>query len=145
GREIAPLDISIVAYLLLIGFFVLYAFYRRQQKLEAEERNPLLQVSMLSIKPLRAGLSVWAAQYVITAAVFFIIPVYLQMVLGLDALQTGIKILPLSVALILFSVIGTRLIIRFTPRQIIRSGQLLLVGGAVLLLGAIDPQLNNTL
>ena len=37
------------------------------------------------------------------------VPVYLQMTLGLDALQTGIRIFPLSISLILFSIFGTRL------------------------------------
>lgn len=145
GQPIAPLGISLVAYLLLLGFFILYMFYRRQQRLEAEGKNPLLQVSMLTIKPLRAGLAVLGAQYLITASSFFVIPVYLQMVLGLDALKTGVKILPLSVALIIFSVIGTRLIQKFTPRQIIRLGQSLLVFGALLLVGAINPQLKGFL
>lgn len=145
GKEIAPLGISLVAYLLIIGACILYAFYRRQQKLESNGGNPLLQVSMLSIKPLRAGLGVLSAQYLITAATFFVIPVYLQMVLGLDALKTGVKILPLSIALIIFSVLGTKLISRFSPRQIIRFGQVLLVFGALLLLGAINPELKGPL
>ena len=145
GQAIAPLGISLVAYLILIGIFVLYAFYRRQQKLEAADQNPLLQVSMLSIKPLRAGLAVLGSQYLITAATFFVIPVYLQMVLGLNALDTGIKIVPLSVALIVFSVLGTRLIVRFTPKNIIRMGQVLLIFGALLLVGAINPELKGLL
>lgn len=145
GVAITPLGISIVAYLILFGFFVLYAFYRRQQTLEAAGQNPLLQVSMLSIKPMRAGLAVLGSQYLITAATFFVIPVYLQMVLGLDALSTGIKILPMSVALIMFSVLGARLITRYSPRQIIRLGQVLLVFGALMLVGAINPELKGPL
>jgi MFS family permease len=143
GQPIAPLGISIVAYLILIGFFVLYAFYRRQQSLEEAGKNPLLQVSMLNIKPLRAGLAVLGSQYLITASTFFVIPVYLQMVLGLNALDTGIKIIPLSIALILFSVLGTRLIAKYSPKQIIRIGQALLVAGALLLVGAINPELKG--
>lgn len=145
GHSIAPLGISIVAYLILFGIFVLYAFFRRQQKLEEAGQNPLLQVSMLSIKPLRAGLAVLGSQYLITAATFFVIPIYLQMVLGLDALSTGVKIVPLSIALILFSILGTRLIVRFTPKNIIRMGQLLLVLGSLLLVGAINPELKGVL
>jgi MFS family permease len=145
GQAIAPLGISIVAYLLLAGVVILYTFYRRQQKLADTGKNPLLQVSMFSIKPLRAGLAVLGSQYLITAATFFVIPVYLQMVLGLDALKTGIKILPLSVALILFSVLGARLITRYSPRQVIRMGQVLLAAGALILVGAINPELKGPL
>ena len=67
------------------------------------------------------------------------------MVLGLDALQTGKKVFPLSVSIVIFSALGSRLISRFTPRQIVRSGQLALVGGSLLILGSIDPQMRSAL
>ena len=66
-----------------------------------------MHVSLFGIRRLRSGLSVLGAQYTITAGLFFIMPVYLQMTLGLDALETGLKIFPLSISLILFSIIGT--------------------------------------
>lgn len=145
GQPIAPLGISLVAYLIVAGVAVLYLFYRRQQSLEAAGKNPLLQVSMLTIKPMRSGLAVLGSQYLITAATFFVIPVYLQMVLGLDALKTGIKILPMSIALILFSVLGAKLIAKYSPKKIIRLGQILLVLGSLLLIGAINPELKGPL
>ena len=40
---------------------------------------------------------------------FFVIPVYLQVVLGKDALETGVKILPLSLGVVSFALIGARL------------------------------------
>jgi MFS family permease len=145
GNEIAPLGISLVAYLITIGIFVLYAFYRRQQALEAAHKNPLLQVSMLSSAQLRSGLGVLSSQYLITAAAFFVIPVYLQLVLGLNALDTGIRIFPLSVALILASMLGAKLASKYSPKQMVRAGQLLLAAGALLLVGAIDPELKSLL
>jgi len=145
GQDIAPLGISIVAYLLILGVYILKKFVDRQRKLEAAKANPLLKVSMFGNKVLRSGLAVLSAQYLTTAAVFFILPIYLQMVLGLDALATGKKIFPLSVAIVIFSAIGSRLIDRFTPRQIVRTGQLGLVAGSLLILTSIDPQLNGVL
>jgi MFS family permease len=70
-------------------------------------------------------------------------PVYLQMTLGLDALQTGIRIFPLSISLILFSILGTRLALVWSPRRIIRVGQLLLVLASFVLLGAVDIELKS--
>ncbi len=145
GVEIAPLGISIVAYLIIVGVIILYFFYKRQVKLETEKRNPLLMVSMLSIKPLRSGIAVLAGQYFITAAIFFVIPVYLQMVMGYDALETGIRIFPLSVGIIIFSAIGSRLISKYTPKQIVRMGQVALIIGSLVLTGAITPELSGWL
>jgi MFS family permease len=143
GNEVAPFGISLVAYLILAGVVILKIFYNRQSKLEKTHKNPLLQVSMLSIKQLRSGLGVLMSQYMITAAVFFVVPIYLQMVLGLDALQTGIKIFPLSVALIVFSIVGTKMIARRSPRQIVRIGQLLLVAGSSFLLVSLNGDLSS--
>ena len=134
-----------MAYLIVIGAALLYVFYNRQKKLEAAKKNPLLKVSMLSIPQLRSGLSVLLAQYLVIGAVFFIMPVYLQMTLGLDALETGLRILPLSIALVLGSIYGAGASSRKTPKRIVRSGQYLLVVGVLILLGSIDIELRNIL
>ena len=143
GHAIAPFGISLVVYLLLTGVLLVYAFYRRQVKLTQEKRNALLDVSMFKIKALRAGLAVLSVQYLFTAAVFFVIPIYLQMVLGLDALQTGVRIVPLSFGIVLFSLLGSKLSSRRSSRAIIRRGQYILLVGAVLALAAVKPELNG--
>ncbi|MCS5735242.1 MFS transporter [Herbiconiux daphne] len=145
GVEIAPLGISLTAWLMLAGAVLLYAFVRRQASLERRGHAPLVHIGMFSIRQLRSGLSVLGAQYAVTAGLFFMVPVYLQMTLGLDALETGIKIFPLSVSLILFSIVGTRLSRLWSPRRIVRVGQLVLVFSAVLLLGAATADLRSWL
>ncbi|BCW71344.1 MFS transporter [Arthrobacter sp. NicSoilB8] len=145
GVPINPLGLSLVPYLILAGGFLVWAFFARQEALIRRGRPPLVHVSMLSIKQLRSGLSVLAAQYMITAGLFFMIPVYLQMTLGLNALDTGIKILPLSISLILFSVVGTRLTAVWSPRRIVRLGQLVLVVSSFVLLGSVSLDLRSVL
>ncbi len=146
GVELTPLlGISYTAWLITLGLVLLVLFFRRQRKLVESGREPLVHVDLLSIRRLRSGLSVLGAQYAITAGLFFMMPVYLQMTLGLDALQTGIRIFPLSISLILFSAIGTRLSTRWSPRRIVLIAQWILVGSAVLLLGAVDPELSGPL
>ncbi|MGO4102476.1 MFS transporter [Leifsonia sp. YAF41] len=145
GAPIAPLGISLTAWLMVLGAVLLYLFVRRQQHLVAIGRPPLLRVEKFSIRQLRSGLSVLGAQYAVTAGLFFMVPVYLQMTLGLDALQTGIKIFPLSISLILFSIVGTGLSRVWGPRRIVRTGQLILVGSAFLLLWSVTPDLRSGL
>lgn len=145
GQDIAPLGISIVSYLIIAGAFILYLFYGRQKMLEKAGRDALLKVSMLSIPVLRSGLSVLLSQYFIIAALFFVIPVYLQTILGNDALETGIKLIPLSIGLILFSIIGSRQSSKQSAKRIVRWGQLAMALGALLVLGSIEPELRNNL
>ena len=143
GHAIAPFGISIVAYLIVTGLIILRIFYKRQQKLESTNSYPLIKVSMFKLPHLRAGLLVLMSQYLITASLFFVIPVYLQIVLGYDALSTGVKIIPLSVGLILMSVVGSRLAIKYTTKQIIKWGQYCLILGSVIILASINEDLKG--
>lgn len=145
GYEIAPLGISIVAFLIPAGILVLREFLRRQRMLENAGRDGLLKASMLKIPVLRSGLSVFLSQYFIIAALFFVVPVYLQTILGNDALQTGIKLIPLSIGLVLFSAIGSKMTSKRAARNIVRIGQLAMAVGALLILGSIEPELRDRL
>ena len=140
---IAPLGVSMTTWFILIGAVLIWAFVVRQRHLVATDRPPLVDVTLFRILRLRSGLTVLLAQYAMTAGLFFMMPVYLQMTLGLDALQTGIRIFPLSISLILFSILGTRLALTWSPRRIIRVGQVLLVFASFLLLWAVDIELKS--
>ncbi|MDR6905905.1 MFS family permease [Agromyces sp. 3263] len=143
GAAITPLGISPTTWFILAGAALIWAFVVRQRHLVSAGRPPLVDVTLFRILRLRSGLTVLLAQYAMTAGLFFMMPVYLQMTLGLDALQTGIRIFPLSISLILFSILGTRLALVWSPRRIIRVGQVLLVAASFLLLGAVDIELES--
>lgn len=145
GVPVAPLGVSLTAWCIGLGATLITLFIRWQRRLLRDGRSPLMQPDLFSITTLRSGLSVLGAQYTVTAGLFFMVPVYLQMTLGLDALETGVKIFPLSVALVLFSIVGTALSRRWSPRRIVRVGQSILVLSAVLLLGSITEDLRGVL
>jgi len=145
GVEIAPLGVSLTAWFILAGCVLLGLFFRRQRHLMEQGRPPLLDVTLFSITRLRSGLGSLMLQYTITAGIFFMVPVYLQMTLGLDALETGIRIFPLSISLILFSIVGTRLAAIWSPKRIVRVGQLVLVLASFVLLGSVDLELKSFL
>lgn len=141
GAEFAPLGVSPVTYLILIGIAVLWWFVLRQRKLMEQGLMPLLKVSLLNIPALRSGLSGFLVQYFAIAALFFVIPVYLQTMQGYDALETGLKILPLSAGLILFSVVGSWLTSRRSARRIAQIGQITMAIGLLFVLVSIQPEL----
>ncbi|SDU58066.1 MFS transporter [Gordonia westfalica] len=143
GSEIAPLGVSPVAYLLLIGVVVLWLFVDRQRALARSGRQPLLRVELLRVPALRSGLGGFLAQYFAIAALFFVVPVYLQTMLGRDALQTGVKILPLSVGLVLFSVLGSWLTARRSARFIARGGQLTMAVGVLFVIAGVGVDLRS--
>lgn len=143
GTEVEPFGISLVAYLIVAGLLILWWFFQRQRDLESGGKNPLLKVSMLKIPALRSGLSVFLSQYFIIASLFFVVPVYLQVVLGYDAIETGLKLLPLSVGLIIFSGLGSKLVSKYSPKRIVRVGQVLMAFGALLLFASVEPELRG--
>jgi MFS family permease len=143
GTAIAPFGISLVSYFILGGIVLLWLFMRRQQTLEATGRTQLLKVSLLSLPVLRSGLSVFMSQYFTIAALFFVIPVYLQTILGNDALSTGVKLIPLSIGMVIFSAVGSRLATSRSARNISRWGQIGLCAGLLLVLASIAPELKS--
>lgn len=144
GHTITPLGISMVAYLILAGVIVLKLFYDRQVRLAARGKQPLLNVSMFKLPVLRSGLSMFTAQFFTIAALFFIIPVYLQTILGYNALETGLKLVPLSVGLLIFTVVGSKRSAVISTRRIVRTGQIAMALGALFVLSSISTTLGET-
>jgi len=75
---------------------------------------------------------------------FFVIPVYLQVVLGLDAFETGKRLLPLSVAMLVFALLSPRIAARRSPRVVAQIGLVGVSIGASVMLGTLDVTLNDT-
>jgi Na+/melibiose symporter-like transporter len=103
-----------------------------------------VHLDLTKIPPVRSGLVGLFTQNLILMGVFFIVPLYLQLVIGLDALETGLKLLPVSIAMFVASAAGSRLSSRFAIRSIVRAGLTITVVSIVMLLATIDPQLNGT-
>lgn len=143
GKPITPLGISMVAYLILAGMILLKLFYDRQVHLSAKGRQPLLNVSVFRLPILRSGLYTQTAQFFTVASIFFIVPVYLQTILGYNAIETGLKIMPLSAGLLLFAIIGARRSSMASARGIVRVGQLVMAVGALFVLSSIDTGLGS--
>jgi hypothetical protein len=92
---------------------------------------------------LRGGLSMLFAQNLILMGIFFTIPLYLQVVQGLDALETGVRMLPASAGLFVTAIAGSALSSRFSARFLVRVGLGIVFVAALLLLGTIEPQLDS--
>jgi MFS family permease len=141
GTEITPFGFSVVPFMILAGLVVLGVFARWEQRVVRAGRTPLLAPDLLRIPQLRSGLSTSVSQYLILAGTFFVIPLYLQLVLGKDALQTGLKILPISVTMMLAAVLGPRLATRTSPRRVVQIGLGFLFVSIAALMASISPTL----
>ena len=115
-----------------------------EERREREGRDTLLDRSLLKIEQLRAGLTTLMMQQLILLGTFFVLPVYLQVVLGLDAFETGKRLFPMSVTMFVAAMAGPRLAAGLAPKRVAQAGLVALVIASVVLLGTIDVELNET-
>lgn len=141
---IEPLGFSLSIFVVTAGVLLLWAFVVWQRHREDRGQDPLVHLDLFQVLPLRAGLVGLFSQNLILMGVFFVVPLYLQLVVGLDALDTGIKMLPISITMFLCSAAGSRLSTRFPVRTIVRAGLLTIVVAIALLLGTIEPLLDDS-
>jgi MFS family permease len=144
GTELTPLGFSPVPLLVLAGLALLGAFVVWEQRRERLGRDQLLDVTLLRGTQLRAGLSTLLGQQLVLMGAFFVIPVYLQVVLGLDAFETGKRLLPLSLAMLVFALLGPRFAARRSPRLVAQVGLVAVCAGAVVMLATLDVTVNDT-
>ncbi len=144
ASPVEPLGFSLTLFVLAAGGILLWGFVAWQRHREHIGRDPLVHLSLVKIPPLRAGLVGLLSQNLILMGVFFTVPLYLQLVLGMDALQTGIRMLPVSIAMFVASAVGARLASRFTVRGIVRTGLWITLGSIVVLIGTVRPDLADT-
>jgi MFS family permease len=125
-------------WLMVGGLFVVWLFFAWQHRREDRGQEPLVRPAMLRNEQLTGGLIMFCAQFMIQAGIFFVVPLYLSVCLGLSALETGARLLPLSLTLLAAAVGIPRLWPRARPRFVVRSGLLALLLGGLVLLGALD-------
>ena len=118
GVPLTPLGLSPVIWLIIVGLILLQVFFHHERAFIDAGKEPLLDVRLLEIPPMRAGLVTYLSQQFIIMGTFFVLPLYLQTVLGYDALQTGIILLPLSSSLLVFALVGARLAGSCSPKRI---------------------------
>jgi len=126
-------------WLVLAGFFVIWLFTRWQLRRVAHGQEPLVRPGFLRNKQLSGGLTMFFFQYLAQAGLFFVVPLYLSVCLGLSALDTGVRLLPLSITLLAAAIGIPRLMPGASPRLVVRAGLVSLFAGTIVLLAALDP------
>jgi EmrB/QacA subfamily drug resistance transporter len=130
--------LSPTVWFVLGGLFVIWVFFRWENRRESRGQEPLVRPEMLRNRQLSGGLTMFFFQFLVQAGLFFVVPLYLSVCLGLSALGTGARLLPLSVTLLVAAIGIPRVFPRVSPRLIVRSGLLSLLVGTVVLLAALD-------
>ena len=132
------LGMSLTFWFVVAGLFVVWLFLLWEHRQETRGHEPLVRPQMLRVRQLNAGLIMFFFQFMLQSGVFFIVPLYLSVVLQYSAIETGLRIMPLSVALLVAAVGIPKLLPRVSPRLVTRCGLVLMLLGILSLLNSIN-------
>lgn len=133
------LGTSPVVWLVLGGLLVIFGFFLWEGHIDRRGGEPLIRPRMLRNTQLDGGLTMFFFQFFIQSGVFFTVPLFLSVVLELSALQTGVRLLPLSVALLAAAVGIPRMAPRARPRLVVRLGLASMTAGTLVFVAGISP------
>jgi len=138
----AWLGLSPTVWLIGIGLGIVYTFLLWETHLEETGKEPLMRPQMLHNRQLSGGLIMFLSQYMVQAGVFFAIPLFLSVVLELSALDTGLRLVPLSAALLITAAGIPKVRPYANPRQVVRIGWLFVIAGVSILAAGMNPGAN---
>jgi MFS family permease len=143
GHEIAPFGFSIVPFMLIGGLAIFYGFINWERHVIARGKTPLMHPQLLNKLQLRNGLSMLTAQQTVIGGMFFVIPIYLQYTLMMNAFDTGVKLAPMSITMLIAAFSGPKLAETLSPRRIVSGGLMLVIAGSLGLVTTITPELDD--
>jgi EmrB/QacA subfamily drug resistance transporter len=139
------LGLSLTMWFMITGLFLLWLFMRWQRRLESAGKEPLISPALFKHRQLTGGLVTFLFQFLIQAGVFFIVPLFLSVVLGLSPMATGVRLLPLSLSLLVAAVGIPRLRPNANPRRVVRIGMLALVAGILVLIASLQEGADSSI
>jgi predicted MFS family arabinose efflux permease len=98
-------------------------------------REPLMPLRVFGMARLRAANLIVFLLYAAVFAIWFFLSLYLQQVLHYDPLQTGLRFLPMTLAIVATSTLAPRLVAAFGERRVLTVGMLCAAAGLYLLTG----------
>ncbi len=126
-----------VAELLIVGVVGLGSLAWWLLRRKREDKPTLLDPDLFRSKMFRLGISGQLLQNVALGAAMIALPIFLQMVLEYNALETGLSIAPLSLTMFGVAVLAGKKAGTRRPSTIIRAGFALLATGMVLLIAVV--------
>ena len=106
--------------------------------IERRTSNPLMPFSIFRLRTLRGADVVGLLIGMSLFGVFFFLSLYMQQVLGYDALKTGFAYLPLALNIIVSAGVASQLVTRIGFKPTLIAG-MLLVGGGLIWFAQVSP------
>ena len=116
-------QLSPTVWLVLTGLSILTIFYFYEKSRLDKKLSVLIDVRLFTQRIVVAGSFTMFAQYLATASIIYSLALYLQMGLGYNAIQNGLTLLPLSIAVVIAALFGSKVLAsRIAPRWVVMAG-----------------------
>lgn len=139
GSQFNPAGTSPAIWLLGVGLAAFAVFVQYERRLERAGQSPLVPLHVLTNRPFLSGVVTYNVRSIVSAGFFFVFPVYLQAVLGYTAFDTGLALLPYSIASVLFAAVTTGWRKYVSPKTLIQVGIVCMGVGLVVLYEQTGP------
>ncbi len=133
-----PYTLFIGPYVILAGFILLAVFYFDQRSRIKKDKHPLVDIRVFRIKSFLLGNIFLFLYGSILSGIRFIIPVFVQTVLGYSALLTGYIFVAMAVPTFFVTFTTGTISERFQPRYIISLGFIVCLIGSIYLISVFS-------
>jgi MFS family permease len=123
-----------VVALIAVGGVSLGSLVWWLRKRKREGRPALIDADLFKSRYFRLGITGQTLQQISLGGMMIALPIYLQMVLGYNALEAGLSLAPLSLSMFAVALVVGRKAGDKSPSKIIRWGFLLLAAGVAILI-----------
>ncbi len=124
---------SVSFWALLSGVILLAAFAVAQWRREKKGRTPLVSLAIFKNRQFATGAVTTMIMSLSMVGLIFVVPVFLQSVRGLDALHTGLALLPMSATMLLVGPFSAWVSHYIRPKYLIMVGLMVNVAAALAL------------
>jgi len=125
GQNLDLWGYSITPFAILIGVIITALFVVWEIHVEKAGRKPIVSMKLFKNRQFSSGMLTTAIMSLGQAGIIFSIPVFLQSVRGLDAYNTGLALLPLSISLLVAAPLSAVISKKISPKRLVQFGLLL--------------------
>ena len=126
-------DITTSVATIILGLIALVGFALFEIRRKRNGKVPLLDMALFKDRNLRVGSLILLLSYLAMGGALFAVSLFLQSVLELNAFNTGLTTLPLTMGLLIFAVLAPSLTGKMKHKTIMAIGCIMSIAGCMLL------------
>jgi EmrB/QacA subfamily drug resistance transporter len=141
GQSIGAGSISVIPFLFLFSilFIILFILFEQNCK-----KDPLVDLKLFKARNFSIGSFAAAVLSFSMMGSFFLLPLFLQVIMGFSAIKTGQVLLPFAITIMIMAPISGRLADKFGGKYLIAAGMAIMaVGGFYIGHFRIDTQISE--